>query len=463
MHTITRFALVLFATLSLGAIEAAASSETPTAADLGREPRIALVVGNANYHDEMKLQNPANDAELIAASLERVGFKVILLTDAGQKALQHAIVDFGDRLSKAGPDATGLFYYAGHGLQVGGENYLVPVDADISREADVEIDAVEADLVLKQMAFAGSRVNILVLDSCRNNPLARDFRSVAAGQGFAEIRSKPKGTFISYSTAPGEVAVDGTDGHSPFAEALAAAMQLPGLDLPEVFQHVREQVLDATDQKQTPWDSSSLVKSFYFIPPHQDAQHNAVARIASAAAQPADLATPNHGARHAAALRAAAAETVAAAPAPVPSRVATDAAKPAEADAPVFIAAGRSLYARPGSRMRAAPSTASGIVAKLATNAALRAIARSADGDWWQVALADGRTGYVHRQAISEAPILAKLPATTRPVTVATTRPAPRRQNGVKSGIGFVDEAMSWLSNAAAAGGPAPKTVRTQH
>jgi uncharacterized caspase-like protein len=181
-----------------------------------------------------------------------------------------------------------LFYYAGHGLQVDGENYLVPVDASITSQADVEIDAVPADLVLKQMAFAGSRVNIVILDSCRNNPLARDFRSVAAAQGFTEIRSKPKGTFISYSTAPGEVAVDGSNGHSPFATALAEVIQLPGLDLPEVFQRVRERVLDATDQKQTPWDSSSLVKSFYFVPP-KDAQPaaNLVASAETPAAMPA--------------------------------------------------------------------------------------------------------------------------------------------------------------------------------
>jgi len=158
----------------------------------------------------------------------------------------------------------------------------VLTEADISREVDVEIDGVSADLVLKQMAYAESRVNIVILDACRNNPLARDYRSVSASQGFAEIRTKPKGTFISYSTAPGEVAVDGNDGHSPFAEALAQAMQLPGLDLPEVFQRVRENVLAMTAERQTPWDSSSLIKSFYFVPPSEAAKPALVADAAPA-------------------------------------------------------------------------------------------------------------------------------------------------------------------------------------
>src|SRR5581483_8562919 len=137
MHSITRFAFALFATFSLAQV---AQADTPTAATAttGAEPRMALVIGNANYSAESKLANPANDANLVAATLKKLGFDVTLLTDAGQKAMEHAIIDFGDRLSKAGPDSTALFYYAGHGLQVDGENYLVPVDAAIAREADVD-------------------------------------------------------------------------------------------------------------------------------------------------------------------------------------------------------------------------------------------------------------------------------------------------------------------------------------
>jgi hypothetical protein len=453
MCTITRFALLLLTTLAF-AQSAVASTAT------GQEPRIALVVGNANYRDEQKLLNPTNDAALIASSLKQVGFDVVLLTDANQKQLQRAIIDFGDRLSKAGPDATGLFYFAGHGLQVGGSNYLIPVDADITREAEVEIDAVQADLVLKQMAFAGSRVNIVILDACRDNPLARDYRGLASSPGFAEIHTKPKGTFISYSTAPGEVAVDGNDGHSPFASALAWAMQMPGLDLPEVFQRVREKVLDATDQKQTPWDSSSLVNSFYFVPSHKD---DLVADADPAPMQVADAGTPNHDPHHLTLLRTAAVAT----PAQAPQVTAAAEVKPAIAtlSAPVFVAANDALYAKSGSRLRIAPSATADIVAKLAANVPLRAIARSTDGAWWQVALADGRTGYTHRDAVSEYRAAAKLPATTSPAAFATTQPVPVRR--AQGSLGFVNEAMNWIANAAGTAGTGapsgPKVVRTEH
>jgi len=455
MQMITRFALFLLAAFAF-AQSAAANTET------GTEPRIALVVGNANYRDEQKLLNPAKDAELIAASLRKVGFDVVLLTDAGQKQLEHAIVDFGDRLSKAGPDATGLFYYAGHGVQVQGSNYLLPVDADITREAEVEIDAVQADLVLKQMAFAGSRVNIVILDACRNNPLARDYRGLASNQGFAEIRTKPKGTFISYSTAPGEVAVDGNDGHSPFAEALAKAMQLPGLDLPEVFQHVREQVLDATDQKQTPWDSSSLVKSFYFVPPQNDDRKTDDLV--------ADAGTPNHDPHHATLVRTATAQpdptpatapTQIAAVAPLPTAEVKSAAKTA---VPTFVAANTALYAKSNARLRAAPSINADVSAKLLANAPLRALARSTDGAWWQVALADGRTGYVHRDAVTAYAAAKKLPVTTLPVAAAQPKPAPVQPRG-QAPLGFVSEAMNWIANAAGTAGtgaPPPKVIRAQ-
>lgn len=455
MHNITRFALALLAGLALTPAVAIASTEAPAAAH-GAEPRVALVVGNANYRDEQKLANPANDASLIAASLTKVGFDVVLVTDASQKQLQRAIVDFGDRLSKAGPDATGLFYYAGHGLQVEGSNYLVPVDADITREAEVEIDAVEADLVLKQMAFAGSRVNIVILDACRNNPLARDFRGIGdSSQGFAEIHSKPKGTFISYSTAPGEVAVDGMDGHSPFAEAVADAIQIPGLDLPEVFQRVRERVLNATDEKQTPWDSSSLVKSFYFVPPQHD---DLVAALQPASppavTQVAQVATPNHDPHHGTLLRTATADAAA-----VAQPVEQTADQPGM-QASAFVAANRSLYAKSGSRMRAEPSTDAAVVTKLASNAPLKAIARSADGSWWQVALADGRTGYVHRQAVSEYRLAMQLPRNTIPASMTISQPTSTAR---RSGAGLVGQAMDWLANAAGSTGTrAPKIVRTE-
>jgi hypothetical protein len=455
MHNITRFASILLAGLLFigfaGTQPAAARPEAPPPF-VRHEPRIALVIGNANYSDEMTLANPAKDAELIGSTLRKLGFEVILVTDAKQKQMQRAMVDFGDRLAKAGPDAVGLFYFAGHGLQLEGQNYLVPTDADISREVDVEIDGVSADLVLKQMAYAGSRVNIVILDACRNNPLARDFRSAAASEGFAEIRTKPKGTFISYSTAPGEVAVDGDGNHSPFAEALAAAMQLPGLDLPEVFQRVRASVLTATEERQTPWDSSSLIKSFYFVPP--TAERVGSDLIAAVKPAPVELA-----------------DTEAAAPSklslltPIAGFASQDAQvtdSATEEVKPAFVAMTRSLFAKPGSRLRAEPSTSAAVVAKLPANAEIRAVGRSKDGTWYEVATSQGQTAYVHADAVTSFRAAAKPKQTFAQAVAPAPKPvATARAPKAKIGIQVVDQALNWLSTNSGKGHNAPDTIRS--
>ena len=230
------------------------------------EPRVALVIGNSNYGSEIgKLANPANDAALIAQALQQTGFKVIKVIDADQKKMKRAIVDFGSELASAGPQATGLFYYAGHGVQVQGQNYLVPVGADISKEADVNIESVSADDVMKQMDLAANQVNIMVLDACRNNPLQRSFRS--ATRGLAPMRSDSvRGTFIAYSTSPGQTAADGSGRNSPYSSALAGALVQPGIGIEEVFRDVRAKVMAATQDKQIPWDSSSLTAPFFFKP-----------------------------------------------------------------------------------------------------------------------------------------------------------------------------------------------------
>ena len=457
MHIITRFASILLAGLLFvaAADQAAARPDAPPPF-VPREPRIALVIGNANYSDEMKLANPVSDAKLIGSTLEKLGFDVVVVTDARQKQMQRAIVDFGDRLAKAGTNAVGLFYYAGHGLQLDGENYLVPTDADISREVDVELDGVSADLVLKQMAYADSRVNIVILDACRNNPLARDYRSAAASEGFAEIRIKPKGTFISYSTAAGEVAVDGNDGHSPFAKALADAIQLPGLGLPEVFQQVRERVLAATEERQTPWDSSSLVKSFYFVPPTADRELiadvvPAPEPVQVAAAEPAPAVTS--------AFRQTDALT------PISGLVSTE-PKAAKADTkaakPVFVAMTRSLFAKSGSRLRAEPSKDASVVAKLPANAEIHAVARSKDGAWYEVATQQGRTAYIHADAVSTYHA-AKPKPPAAPVQTVSYAPKPVAKTPVaksKTGIAVVDQALNWLQTNSGKGQPAPDTVR---
>ena len=228
------------------------------------EPRVALVIGNSHYGADIgSLPNPVNDAGLMANALQQTGFTVIKVTDADQKKMKRAIADFGDKLSAAGPSATGLFFYAGHGVQVNGTNYLVPIGAEIDKAADVDIESVSADTILQQMEFAGSRVNIVVLDACRNNPLVRSFRS--ATRGLAVINAA-QGTFVAYSTAPGSVAADGNGTNSPYTIALAKEIVTPGLGIEEAFREVRTQVMAATGDKQVPWDSSSLTAPFYFKP-----------------------------------------------------------------------------------------------------------------------------------------------------------------------------------------------------
>jgi formylglycine-generating enzyme required for sulfatase activity len=226
------------------------------------EPRVALVIGNGAYGTELgRLANPAADAALMAETLRGIGFDVISLIDANQKSMKRAISDFGQRLMAAGPEATGLFYYAGHGVQIGGVNYLLPLEAVLASEADAEMEAVNADWVLKQMEFAGNRVNIVVLDACRNNPLSRGLRSVT--QGLARMDA-PTGSFIAYATAPGDVARDGAGGNSPYSKALAEAIAGPPVPIEEMFRNVRVAVMAATDKQQVPWDSSSLTGAFYF-------------------------------------------------------------------------------------------------------------------------------------------------------------------------------------------------------
>src|SRR5688572_2532456 len=218
--------------------------------------RVALVVGNGDYAAEIgKLKNPTSDAQMMADTLTGLGFEVALVTDADQKAMKRAIREFGQKLRATGPNGIGLFYYAGHGVQVDGENFLLPVGAEIQAEGDVELEAVSASSILSQMQFAGNAVNLVFLDACRNNPLTRSFRS--GSRGLARVDA-PRGSFVGYSTAPGDVSVDGETSNSPYAMALVEELNTPGISIEEAHRAVRGKVLAATNQRQTPWDSSSL-------------------------------------------------------------------------------------------------------------------------------------------------------------------------------------------------------------
>jgi uncharacterized caspase-like protein len=227
------------------------------------ETRLALVIGNGSYKNYSHLANPTNDAQLVATTLQSLGFTLIgdgAQTDVDKLNFERLIRRFGRELAGGG---VGLFYYAGHGLQLQGTNYLVPVDADVNNVADADYELIDAGLVLKQMDAAGSKLNMMILDACRNNPFGgRGLRD--AGSGLAVMRA-PRGTIISYATQPGNVARDGTDGHSPYTKALAEALQKPGNRVLEVFNDVGLTVDKATKGEQQPWVASSPIEGdFYF-------------------------------------------------------------------------------------------------------------------------------------------------------------------------------------------------------
>jgi len=230
------------------------------------EKRIALVVGNSAYQNITRLDNPRNDAVLMADTLLGLGFTLIggrAQLDLDKPALDIAVQNFGRQIQ--GADVA-LFYYAGHGVQVNGSNYLVPVSANPTREADVDFQMVDINLVLRQMQGSGTRLNMVILDACRNNPFgARGLRS--ADGGLAQMRA-PEGTLISYATQPGSVAQDGSDGHSPYTKALAATVRVAGLDIFQTFNQVGLIVKRETGGSQQPWVSSSPIDgTFYFVAP----------------------------------------------------------------------------------------------------------------------------------------------------------------------------------------------------
>ena len=221
------------------------------------ERRVALVIGNGSY-PSAPLKNPVNDAKDMAVSLQRLGFEVVLLTNANQQQMDSSVREFGIKLRQGG---AGLFYYAGHGLQVGGENYLVPVNANIQSESDVRFTCLPAGMILGKMEDARNDLNIIILDACRNNPFARSFRS--SEQGLAKMDA-PTGSLISYATAPGSVAADGQGRNGLFTQHLLRNMGTPSLSVEEMFKRVRQSVVAETNRKQVPWEASSLIGQFYF-------------------------------------------------------------------------------------------------------------------------------------------------------------------------------------------------------
>ena len=252
-------------TIGAPAIVASAPPPGPGAATVtSTTPRVALIVGNSAYDARFgSLANPVRDAAAMGAALRASGFDVEVVQDADQKAMKRALQRFGQRLAKAGRQATGLSFYAGHGVQSAGANYLVPINAAIENEGDVDLEAVAAESVLRQMEAAGISTSIVILDACRNMPLARATRD--GSRGLARMDA-PNGSFIAYSTAPGQVAADGNGGNSPFTAALIAEIAKPGQEIQKTFLNVRRAVHQASGGKQVPWESSSLLDTFVFTP-----------------------------------------------------------------------------------------------------------------------------------------------------------------------------------------------------
>jgi tetratricopeptide (TPR) repeat protein len=232
----------------------------PPSAYKSLDRRVALVIGNSDYQFANKLANPTNDATDMSASLRQLGFDVIEGKNLDRHRMDDAIRQFGIKLDRAD---LALFFYAGHALQVGGKNYLVPIDAKLERPGDLALDTVEIATILGQME-AERRVNLVFLDACRDNPLARSLarslgsRSVAIGRGLASIQSAI-GTMIAYATQPDNVALDGQGRNSPFTTSLIRHIGDPGVDIGTIMRRVRAEVIAATNEKQVPWEHSSLV------------------------------------------------------------------------------------------------------------------------------------------------------------------------------------------------------------
>ena len=203
-----------------------------------QEKKIALVIGNSNYLNGAPLSNPENDAIDMAEQLKSCGFQVQIFVDLDQIEMKKAIDEFGSNLKEA---KVSLFFYAGHGMQAKGRNYLIPIDAKLKTENDVEYNCVEAGRVLGKMEDAVTRTNIIILDACRDNPFERSWSRKSTGAGLAFMNA-PSGTFIAYSTAPGKTASDGYYRNSPFTAGMLEHLNTPNLKIEDLFKLVRAKV-----------------------------------------------------------------------------------------------------------------------------------------------------------------------------------------------------------------------------
>jgi Uncharacterized protein containing caspase domain len=247
------------------------------AASTPGQQRVALVIGNSAY-ENAPLRNPVNDARAMAQTLRDLGFEVIHLENASQNVMQDAIATLGRKLARG--QGVGLFYFAGHGVQSDGRNYLIPVSVGIRTEADLPRLAVDAAAVLESMEAANNSLNIVILDACRNNPFAKKFRSGAARGGLAAMQA-PKGSLIAFATSPGAVASDGTGGNGVYTKNLLENLRTPGIEVEQMFKRVRSGVITDTDNRQIPWETTSLQGDFMFNPAAREPQPAVAAQAAA--------------------------------------------------------------------------------------------------------------------------------------------------------------------------------------
>lgn len=231
------------------------------AAAIAKERRVALIVGNGAYAHAAPLANPLNDAADMAAALSGLNFDVTLVEDGDLPSMRRGLRDF----AKSAADADiALFFYAGHGVQVEGENFLLPVDAAVEEAIDLEFEAMSLNQVLDLMNRSGARLKVALLDACRDDPIGRSFTRSSGGRGLARVETSAVGAYVAFATSPGAVAADGEGRNSPFTAALLEHLPEPDVEIGEMFRKVRKSVLDATDGRQLPWSHDSVVGSFYF-------------------------------------------------------------------------------------------------------------------------------------------------------------------------------------------------------
>lgn len=240
--------------------------QSMTPGDAYADSRLALVIGQSAYRSVSALPNPANDAKMMSQLLRDAGFDVLTAADLSQNDMRATVSAFAAKVADTGPDTIALVFYAGHGLQIDGENYLVPIDVDPKRETDIPLQAVRLNDVLNTLGSVPSKMRILLLDACRNNPFPELSKTVGHGFAMVDAKASAAGTFISYSTSPGAEAEDGRGINSPYTTALLKAAREPGLSIEETFKRVRVSVNQDTGGRQTPWDSSSLTDAFRFFP-----------------------------------------------------------------------------------------------------------------------------------------------------------------------------------------------------